>query len=419
MKIKLLNKMTLKNAMMFFISVGFAFTANTISAQSKTNVVEVGGIADLPPASSTGEIKLNPFSVYVIHGMVDLGVNYININGAGIRGVDPGKDGFVSKVEGAVLRSKKNLVFIENLSVLNASRGTSAYDFEDTTGNYYCNIFSGSSVIDAPGVTSKGVGTVRGFNTTCIDLNYWDTADGIKIGGKMLKFTSALNYITGIKQGAAFEIMGDAIIEDIVATGNYFVYKGGVGVKVNPTAQVKLARFSLNLFKGQDKFLEGIDSYTPGWQMFGNGVGVPDTQAKAYFYMTGNSLSTNFQAQNAFEKIQGNTVPKVQQLFQAVGNNKFKYTGTQVINVDLYATVNGISSTFDGSYTLAIMKNGVEVILPNSTVSNIPEGQGFSISLTTDASLVNGDELEVFIKSNNNPKIKPVIVSEMVFKIEE
>ncbi|MFY8187007.1 MAG: hypothetical protein ACOVLC_03525 [Flavobacterium sp.] len=106
-------------------------------------------------------------------------------------------------------------------------------------------------------------------------------------------------------------------------------------------------------------------------------------------------------------------------MFQAVGNNKSKYTGTQVLNVDLYATINGISSTFDGSYTLAIMKNGVEVILPNSTVSNIPEGQGFSISLMTDANLVNGDELEVFIRSNNNPKIKPVIVSEMIFKIEE
>jgi hypothetical protein len=37
----------------------------------------------------------------------------------------------------------------------------------------------------------------------------------------------------------------------------------------------------------------------------------------------------------------------------------------------------------------------------------------------TDANLVNGDELEVFIRSNNNPKIKPVIVSEMIFKIEE
>jgi hypothetical protein len=108
MKIKLLNTMTLKNAMVFFVSVGFALTANTISAQSKTNVVEVGSITDLPAATSAGEIKLNPFNVYVIHGMVDLGVNYININGAGLKGIDPGKDGFVSKVDGAVLRSKKN-----------------------------------------------------------------------------------------------------------------------------------------------------------------------------------------------------------------------------------------------------------------------------------------------------------------------
>lgn len=408
-----------KGVLALALIFGFSLSLTSYAQDSKSNRVHVYSMDDLPAPGGDGEIKLNPFNVYVFHGMINIGSNFINMNGAGLKGIDPGKDGVVSEVSGAVIRSNKNMVYMENFVVMLGSNGSQGYDFSDPSGKKYCNIFSGCSVLDAPGVTSKGVGKITGFNTTCIDLNYWNTADGLKVGGDMDKFTSALNYVTGIKKGAAFEILDGATINDIVATGNYFIYKGGIGIKVNPSAQIDQARFSLNLFRGQDKFLEGVDSFTPGWQMFGNGVGIPDTQAKAYFYMTGNSNATNFPDQSSFQKIAGNTNTKVEQKFKAEGNNKFVYTGKQVVNVDITADVRGISSNFKGSYTLVVMKNGVEKIEPNSTVSNIPQGQGFSLSLTTQTNMTSGDFLELYIKSNNNPDLKPLIITEMIFKIEE
>ena len=401
------------------LALSLVLFTNQTTAQEKSNRIQVMSLGDLPAPDSKGEIKLNPFNVYVFHGMINLGSNYINMNGAGLKGIDPGKDGVVSEAQGAVIRSKNQMVYLENFAVMLGSSNSSGYDFSDNTKKRYCNIFSGCSILDAPGVTSKGVGKVSGFNTTCIDLNYWNTADGLKVGGNMDKFTSALNYITGIKKGAAFEIVDGAIINDIVATGNYFVYKGGTGVKVKPSARVDQARFSLNLFRGQDKYLDGVNSFTPGWQFFGNGVCIPDTQAKAYFYMTGNANATTFPDQGSFQKVAGNTNTKVQQKFKSEGNNRFVYTGKQVVNVDVTASVIGTSSNFKGTYTLCIMKNGIEKIEPMSTVNNIPQGQGFSLNLNTQVDVTNGDFLEVHVKSNNNQDLNPLIINEMIFKLEE
>lgn len=136
-------------------STGWASIAYT---QPVTNLVYISSLADLPvPVGNS--ILLVATKMYIFSGFVDISPNYLELNGAGLRGTDPGKDGVMSTVSGGVLRSTNVSVFISDLAVIPASGATKAYDFSDTTGIKFCNLFSGCSVVEI-GIPSLGVGQI-------------------------------------------------------------------------------------------------------------------------------------------------------------------------------------------------------------------------------------------------------------------
>lgn len=384
---------------------------------SRTLVV-VNDMKDFP-APFQGVIKLRPDKMYVISGVVNIGSNAINLNGAGLRGHDPGKDFIMSSVNGAVLRSTGVDVYMESVGVICATTDTKAYDFQDLTGTKFCNLFSGCSVVDAPNIQSQGVGQVSGFNTTCIEKNYWRVAEGIKVTGQATKFTFSLNYVTGITKGAAIEFLNAANVQDVIIQTSYFVYSGDQGIKVNSGATIDLGRLALNLFRGVKNPMVGFDSFTPGWEMMGNGPGVPDSKGAGYVYMNDNTAPTGFKNVQLFTKINGTTKMLKANKFNTPAPNKFVFTGKRNTTLNVFGNVSGVaSSTDDGnSYSIAVMKNGTEVVLPNSTVSNIGRGQGFQLSLQTQVEMVSGDYIELFIKNNNNTT--PIVVTDLLFKVSE
>lgn len=82
--------------------------SNAPSSPSATyNVVEVHSMTDLPKPVN-GEITLNAAKIYTFSGFVDITPNFINMNGAGLKGNDPTKDGVMSAVKGAVLNSTES-----------------------------------------------------------------------------------------------------------------------------------------------------------------------------------------------------------------------------------------------------------------------------------------------------------------------
>lgn len=125
-----------------------------------SNLVYVYSIDDLP-APVSNEITLDATKMYVFSGIVDISPNFITMNGAGLRGTDPQKDGVMSTVSGAILRSVDTSVFIQDFSVRIPTPGTKAYEFSDATQTKFCNLFSGCSVVEY--VPSLGVGNVSGF----------------------------------------------------------------------------------------------------------------------------------------------------------------------------------------------------------------------------------------------------------------
>jgi len=377
------------------------------------NLKQVYALSDLP-APSSGGIMLDASKMYVFHGMINISPNYLNLNGAGLRGTDPGKDGVMSSVSGGVLRSTGVSVFIENLAVIPASGGTKAYDFADATGSNFCNLFSGSSVIEI-GITSLGVGQISGFKAITIQKNYWKCADGIKITGNVGKFTSSYNFITGISNGSGIEFLSGLTIDDIDLANNYFIYSGQTGVKVNAGAYIDLGRMNTNMFRGVTTLLNGFDSYTPGWEMMMN-TSIPNSRAYGYLYFNDNLTSTSTSPNNSYVKIAGTTTVTTLQKFSSPANNRLLYTGKRTILARVLITITGKSPTNGADFTFALAKNGTAITTPKQTTATLINNQSFTLILESEVSLSTNDYIEVFIKTTSSTS--SVTISDLQFRAE-
>ncbi|MBZ9628932.1 hypothetical protein LB450_12525 [Psychroflexus sp. CAK1W] len=364
-----------------------------------SNLVYVYSLSDLPTPVS-GAINLDETKMYVFSGAVDITPNYININGAGLRGTDPQKDRVISAVSGAVLRSNNTDVYIKELAVVPASTATQAYDFTGGPSNF-CNIFSGSSVVGDG--TSLGVGTISGFNAITILQNYWNTANGVKIGGTVGKFTSGYNFIVDINNGAGIELLPGLDANDIDIANNYFIYTGKIGLKVNSTADVDRGRLTTNMFRGVGTPLDGITSAEIGWSMLQN-TDIPDSKAIGFVYFNGNTTPTEFTNTTDFVKVAGATTAAFEQRYTA-SNNRLTYEGRRPIVANIIATINATSPANGSSYTIGISKNGGAPTQIINTLSDIGNNNKFQLSINTEISLDSNDlnpndYIEVFIRSN-------------------
>ncbi|MFT4805753.1 MAG: hypothetical protein ACI9YE_002979 [Psychroserpens sp.] len=382
-----------------------------------SNLVYVYSIDDLP-APVSNEITLDATKMYVFSGIVDISPNFITMNGAGLRGTDPQKDGIMSTVSGAILRSVDTSVFIQDFSVRIPTAGTKAYDFSDATQTKFCNLFSGCSVVEY--VPSLGVGNVSGFEAATFVKNYWKVSDGIKVGGNFGKFASTLNFITGISAGSGIELLSTLNADDIDLANNYFDYVGQTGLKVNAGASIDRARLTSNMFRGLTTPLDGVTSYTPGWSMQQN-TNIPNSRAAGSIYMNNNATPTTLTALNTFYKIAGTTTAVNEQRFTA-GNNRLTYTSVDPIVAKVSVIIGAKARSNNAEYSIGIVKNDDGTVIPvpdpvpiasmASTVNN----QSFQITLITEMNLVTGDFIEVFVASSTSGAIT---VAELQFRVTD
>jgi len=384
------------------------------STRASTNIVNVSGLSDLPtPVGSA--ITLDATKMYIFSGIVNISPNYLNLNGAGLRGVDPAKDGIMSSISGGILRSTGVSVFIESLAVIPLSATTKAYDFADATGTKFCNLFTGCSVVEI-GIPSLGVGQVSGFKAITTVKNYWNCADGIKVTGTVGKFASTLNFITGISAGSAIEFLAGVVIDDIDLANNYFIYTGQTGVKVNSGAAIDRGRMTSNMFRGVATFLNGFDSYTPGWQMVSN-TGIPNSRSFAFQYMTANSTATSLPVANTYYKIAGATTTVNAKKF-STSSNRITYTGKTGIVGKVFVIIGAKAPANNSDFSIVIAKNGVTIAAPVASMAAAANNQSFQISFISELDLSTNDYVEVFVKSNNGSATS-ITVEEMQFRITD
>jgi len=383
------------------------------SASPQGNIVHVYALQDFPEPIE-GVITLNGEKVYKISGLINIGTNYINLNGAALSGTFPEKDGILGSVDGAILRSTNANVYMDNIAVVIAGANTSAYNFSDNTGSFFCNIFQGCSVIEAfPGM---GVGQISGFQAVTIVKNYWASSRGLKVTGNMGKLAMNMNFITGITTGSAIELLAGLTVDDIDLIGNYFIYTGNIGLLVSG-ANVTNGRLTSNLFNGVTTPIQGITSFTNGWEMLSNADAITNTRAYGYLSINGNATATTFSSQGIYTKILGtNNVNGTAGQRYAIADNRLTYTGTKTIKARAIVVISAQAPANNTSYSITIAKNGA--VVANSPFSSMPslnQNQGFQITLESELSVAPNDFFEVFIRSNTGTNA--LAITELQFRI--
>lgn len=387
---------------------------NLNSVHIAANIVYVDSLGDLPSPSGGG-IALDATKLYIFSGFVNISPYYLNLNGASLRGMDPGRDGIMSSVAGGILRSTNVSVYMDNLAVIPLSTSTKAYDFSDATGTKFCNLFSGCSVVEV-GIPSLGVGQVSGFNAITIALNYWSCKDGIKVTGNVGKFTSSYTFITNITSGSGIEFLAGLTINDIDLSNNYFIYSGATGVKVNAGAVIDRGRMTTNMFRGVGTYLTGFNSYSPAWQMVSN-TNIPNSRSFCFAYMNGNVTATSLPVVGTYYKISGTTTVSKQQKFTGT-NNRLTYIGKEPITSKIIAVIGARAPANSSDFTIAIAKNGVIVPFPNGSMSPSTNNQSFQITLITEMDLQTNDYIEIFIKTNNN-NTNTLTIEDIQFRVTD
>jgi hypothetical protein len=411
------NRFLTKFILLFFLTTGniVAQKPSVPPVQATYNVVEVHSLMDLPKPIN-GEITLNATKIYTFSGFLDITPYSINTNGAGLKGNDPSKDGVMSAVKGAVLNATDVDVYMEKLAVIPLSPITKGYNFVDNTGAKFCNLLAGNSVIEAPKMSSMGVGSISGFNSVYITGNYWRCKDGLKVGGDVGKFCSSFNYVTNISAGSAIEFLPNFTANDIDLSNNYFVFSGQTAIKMNEGATVDQARMSGNLFRGVGTVLSGFDSHTPGWQMRQNGAAVPDTKPYGFMYMNDNYRITKFISPTLYAKVNGRTTTIKSNSFTAA-DNRFTYIGRRTLTAKVYVNIGATPTESSSNFSIAILKNGMEQIAPNASKSADSKTESFQIILETEVDLNTGDYIEVFVK--NNLSTSSILVNDLQFRVSE
>ncbi|HET8860877.1 hypothetical protein [Marivirga sp.] len=387
------------------------------TAYSKTDesLVYVYSLDDLP-APSAGGITLDANSMYIFRGIVDISPYYLELNGASLRGIDPVRDGVLSSVSGAVLRSTDVSVFMQDLAVIPMSGSTSAYDFKDGTKTKFCNLFSGNSVVELSGIPSLGVGQVSGFLAATIIKNYWSCSDGIKVAGNMGKFACSFTLVTNLTTGAGIEFLNNLVVDDIDLSNNYFIYPDQIGVKLNPSAQVDRGRLTTNMFRGNNiNVLNGLTPHDIGWYMSQN-TNIPNTRVYGYIYANANAnTSTNTQPNNTFVKIEGVTSSLKLLKFESDTNNRLTYKGKESIGANIFITVTGKAPSNGAEFTIALSKNGTAISNPNHSTGAMVNNQTFTLVLETEVDMATGDYIEAVIKTTTGDMT--VLITDLQFRV--
>lgn len=387
---------------------------STAYTRADEGLVYVYSMDDLP-APSGSSITLDANSMYIFRGIVDITPYYLELNGANLRGIDPARDGVSSAVDGAILRSTGVSVFMQDLVVIPLSGSTKAYDFKDDTGTKYCNLFSGSSVVEV-GIPSLGVGQISGFEATTIVKNYWSCSDGLKVAGNVGKFACGFTFITNLTTGAGIEFMDNLVIDDIDLSNNYFIYPGHTGVKLNPSAQVDRGRLTTNMFRDVGTALDGLTPHDIGWHMSQN-TNIPNTRAYGYIYTNASALNTSTQPNNTYVKVNGATTNVKLLKFESGTNNRLTYKGKEDIVASVFIAVTGKSPSNGADFTLAVSKNGTAINNPNHSTGEMVNNQMFTLVLETEADMSTDDYLEAVIKSTTGES--SVLITDLQFRVRD
>lgn len=367
-----------------------ALEANT----GRDNYVLVKTLADFP-APVSGVITLNPLVLYEINGVIALGANSININGATITGQDLNNDRL--ETGSGTLFTGANGGLIEFVSLVGTSSAT-LFGLNDATKT------KNFILRDCYVLNFGSLGTISGHFMVFFDtIGYLGNLTGITYTDNHHLF---VNYVLWFETNAGTyaKLTGTFhLVSFIGGEVSLDVGETGIDVSANPTITDTAVLSSIS-FVGPGVRKLGI--FSKQWEVETAGLNTEkDDVATGTFYISTSAAST-FAVIGTVYKVLGTTTALNLFRFDTDAtptNNRLRYMGTKTRKFIISGSYSlAASSSTDANYALYVLKNGGAELSTKSVNRTLNTTDRIAGALSGSIELTPGDYVEIGIANETN-----------------
>lgn len=370
----------------------------------RSNRVLVKSKTDLP-LPVAGVINLSIDTDYEINGLIDLGSDYLKLNGDNtIYGIHPALDILLTNNPTGLFYGRDSGLIAKNFTPVNTGGGI--FDMECTAGNEATKSIFVSNCFLA---NSLSLGRVKDFLITSFEKNaFRSMSDGIVLEGtsnKGLRLTG--NVFEETSQGTVVDL-GTSIFEAISIDHNFIdasvglVVLAGLPNSGNISSSGQGVIQSNTTFGGNLPNILGVSYKDSRWN-WGLNNNVPDSRAIGALYMENNGQDTLFPSNGTPIKVAGNTLAGENiQRFEMTGNNTLKYTGNKFFDgvVTYTATFLRTTGFTNRLIRFTIYKNGVPLV--GATQEAQAYGDPTSVTIIGNTTITPDDEFELWMINPNS-----------------
>lgn len=367
----------------------------------RSNRVLVKSKTDLP-LPVAGVITLSLDTDYDINGFIDLGSDYLKLNGDNtVYGINPKLDILLTNNPTGLFYGRDAGLIAKNFTPVNTGGGI--FDMECTAGNEATkSIFISNCFL----ANSLSLGRVKDFLITSFEKNaFRSMADGVVLEGtsnKGLRLTG--NVFEETSQGTVVDL-GTSVFDAISIDHNFIdasvglVVLAGLPNSGNISASGQGVVQSNTSFGGNMPTITGVSYKDARWN-WGLNNNVPDSRAIGSLYMESNSTLTVISGSNVPTKILGTTTAGENiQRFVMVGNNTLKYVGNKFFDgiVSYSASIAREGGIFTGNELIrcTIYKNGSPIVGASQVIQSY--GEESALTVIGNTKVTPDDEFELWI----------------------
>lgn len=361
------------------------------SANKRDNYKLIKSAADLAPELAAGggsRYLLNENAYYEINGTIMLTAP-IELNNATMEGKD------------------SNDILYSEGTVFTGNTGGVVYELTITGGGTVFDITGGNSWL-LRSITIAGMGSVGKIEGVGFffsnNMLYTGNTTGITYSNIPTLLLNNQGWMED--NGGTYETFTGTFSQIQKASGFSTINSGAVGIDVSSNPIVTEGVISATVFSGSGTFVKKytVGSYTDfnftnNW--FVDAPGIPreaDAEATGYYYMVGNTTSTNIPSSNTPYKIAGSTTPS--NLFRVThANNRLDYKGRKSRNFEITCTGTIENTWLTRTYTFYIYKNGIKQ--PAISAERKFSGNDIgNFTLIGSLNLAKDDRIEVYVESD-------------------
>jgi len=370
----------------------------------RSNRVLVKSKTDFPlPIANV--ITLSPNTDYEINGFIDLGNDYIELNGDNtIYGLNPALDILLTNNATGLFYGRDAGFVANNFTPINTGGGI--FNLECTAGNEATkSLFVSRCVL----TNSPSLGRVKDFLITSFEKNAFRTmGDGVTFEGILNKAMRITGNIFEESSVGTVVDLNTSVFEAISIDHNFIEASVGLVVLAGLPNSGNIAVGGQGVIQSNTTFggnlpnITGVSYKDARWN-WGLNNNVPDSRAIGSLYMENNTQNTTFSSNGVPTKVAGTTLAGGNiQRFSMTENNTLKYTGNKFFDgvVTYTATFLRATGFTNRLIRFVIYKNGVPLV--GATQEAEAYGDPTSVTVIGNTTILPDDEFELWMINPNS-----------------